>query len=158
MAGGALQDIPKQPGAAGRVGPLLARRVKLTRQAGDDFTHAGIGARVRFTLGQAGEMRLRVGVVSYSIPPRWCVESTASALRRLQAVPFCPGSLNGNQVNKGVDFTLLNGDTDQRRDHRFAYRAREVHRVVSVLPSARYFRATLPSFSTSIPLTFSRFR
>ncbi len=146
---------PSQPGAAGTSRTLLARRV-LTRQAGDDLTHAGIGAGLRFTLGQAGEMRLRVGVVFIPFHPA----GVLNQLLQRYAVPggaFQFGFINGNQVIKGVDFTLLNGDTDQRRDHRFAHRAR-VHRVVSVLPSARYFQATLPSFSTSIPLTFSRFR
>ncbi len=113
---------PSSQGAAGRVGPLLARRV-LTRQAGDDFTHAVIGARVRFTLGQAGEMRLRVGVVFIPFHPA----GVLNQLLQRYAVPggaFQFGFINGNQVIKGVDFTLLNGDTDQRRDHRFAYRAR----------------------------------
>ena len=120
-AGGALQDIAQQPGAAGRVGPLLPRRM-LARQAGDDLAHAGIGAGLRLALGQAGEVRLRVGVVFIPF-------HTAGVLHQLlqrHAVPggaFQFGFINGNQIIEGVDLTLLNGDTHQRRDHRFSHRA-----------------------------------
>ena len=68
-------------------------------------------------------MRLRVGVVFIPFHPA----GVLNQLLQRHAVPggaFQFGFINGNQVIKGVDFTLLNGDTDQRRDHRFAYRAR----------------------------------
>ena len=128
--GRAFQHIAQQPGAAGRVGPLLACRV-FTRQRRHNFTYAIIGAGLRFTLGQAGKVRLRIGVIFIPVH----AAGMLNELPERHAVPggaFQFGFVNGDQVIEGVDFPLLNGDADQRRNHRFPHRARGPQRGIGV--------------------------
>ena len=84
-----------------------------------------------FTLSQAGEMGLRVGVIFIPLD----AGGVLNQLLKGDIVPgaaFQVGLVIGDPIIKRMDFTLLNRYTDQGGDHRFTYRAGGPQRGVGI--------------------------
>lgn len=126
---GALRISQAADALPEEIGPLLARRVLMTRQAGDDLTHTRHRRRAALHTGSGGRNRAADRCSLHSIYP-------AGVLNQLLQRYAVPGGaapirfINGNR-SSGSGFTLLNGDTDQRRDHTDLPTERGSHRVVS---------------------------